>query len=108
MQLLNEALLRVVAGWHGLQARTKDESGQTLAEYGLIMAVIAVHLKLFLMGEDGEREAGCPLCRTIVGEEPRPASAPEPEGRRQESATVERSAPASTGRLAQPSGSHQR
>ena len=42
MQLLNEALLRVVAGWHGLQARTKDESGQTLAEYGLIMAVIAV------------------------------------------------------------------
>jgi len=42
MQLLNEALLRVLAGWHGLQARTKDESGQTLAEYGLIMAVIAV------------------------------------------------------------------
>ena len=42
MQLLNEALLRVLAGWHGLQARTKDESGQTLAEYGLILAVIAV------------------------------------------------------------------
>lgn len=42
MQLLNEALLRVLAGWHGIQARTKDESGQTLAEYGLIMAVIAV------------------------------------------------------------------
>jgi Flp pilus assembly pilin Flp len=42
MQLVNEALLRVLAGWHGLQARTKDESGQTLAEYGLIMAVIAV------------------------------------------------------------------
>lgn len=42
MQLVNEALLRALAGWHGLQARTKDESGQTLAEYGLIMAVIAV------------------------------------------------------------------
>lgn len=42
MQLLNEALLRVLAGWHGLEARTKDESGQTLAEYGLILAVIAV------------------------------------------------------------------
>ena len=40
MQLLNETLLRVLAGWHGLQAR--DEEGQTLAEYGLIMAVIAV------------------------------------------------------------------
>ena len=42
MQLLNEALLRVLTGWHELQARTKDENGQTLAEYGLIMAVIAV------------------------------------------------------------------
>jgi Flp pilus assembly pilin Flp len=42
MQLLNEALLRVIAGVHGLHARTKDEEGQTLAEYGLIMAVIAV------------------------------------------------------------------
>lgn len=42
MQLLNEALLRVICGVHGLHARTKDEEGQTLAEYGLIMAVIAV------------------------------------------------------------------
>jgi Flp pilus assembly pilin Flp len=42
MQLMNEALLRVIAGVHGLHARTKDEEGQTLAEYGLIMAVIAV------------------------------------------------------------------
>lgn len=42
MQLLNEALLRVLTGWHELQARSKDENGQTLAEYGLIMAVIAV------------------------------------------------------------------
>jgi Flp pilus assembly pilin Flp len=42
MQLLNTALLRVLTGWQGLQARLTDEEGQTLAEYGLIMAVIAV------------------------------------------------------------------
>ena len=42
MQLLNEALLRMLAGYHGLQARLSDEEGQTLAEYGLIMALIAV------------------------------------------------------------------
>ena len=42
MQLLNQALLRILTGWHGLQARAQDEEGQTLAEYGLIMAVIAV------------------------------------------------------------------
>jgi len=42
MQLLNEALLRMLTGWHGLQARLSDEEGQTLAEYGLIMALIAV------------------------------------------------------------------
>jgi Flp pilus assembly pilin Flp len=42
MQMINEALLRVLTGWHELQARATDEKGQTLAEYGLIMAVIAV------------------------------------------------------------------
>ncbi len=42
MSILNEALLRVLTGWQGLQARAQDEKGQTLAEYGLIMAVIAV------------------------------------------------------------------
>jgi Flp pilus assembly pilin Flp len=42
VQRLNEAMLRVLAGWHGLQARASEEEGQTLAEYGLIMAVIAV------------------------------------------------------------------
>ncbi len=42
MPFLNEALLRALAGWHGLQTRLRDEEGQTLAEYGLIMAVIAV------------------------------------------------------------------
>ena len=42
MQIINEAILRVVAGWHDLQARLSDEEGQTLGEYGLIMAVISV------------------------------------------------------------------
>ena len=42
MQLVNDALLRMLAGWHNLKARAQDEEGQTLAEYGLIMAVIAV------------------------------------------------------------------
>ena len=42
MSLINEGILRVMAGLNGLQARLKDEEGQTLAEYGLIMAVIAV------------------------------------------------------------------
>lgn len=42
MQLVNEALLRVLAGWHGMQTHVKDEEGQTLAEYGLILAVIAI------------------------------------------------------------------
>ncbi len=41
MQLLNEALLRLLT-WEGFQVRANDEEGQTLAEYGLIMAVIAV------------------------------------------------------------------
>ena len=41
MQLLNEAILRLLA-WEGFQVRANDEEGQTLAEYGLIMAVIAV------------------------------------------------------------------
>jgi Flp pilus assembly pilin Flp len=35
-------LLRGLTGWHGIQARLSEEKGQTLAEYGLIMAVIAV------------------------------------------------------------------
>ena len=42
MQLINETLLRMLTGWHSLQARASEEEGQTLAEYGLIMAVIAV------------------------------------------------------------------
>ncbi len=42
MRIVNEALLRVLTGWNGLQARISDEKGQTLGEYGLIMAVIAV------------------------------------------------------------------
>ncbi len=42
MRLLNEALLHALVGFQGLRARMQDEEGQTLAEYGLIMAVIAV------------------------------------------------------------------
>ena len=42
MRIVNEALLRALTGWQNLQTRMKDEDGQTLAEYGLIMAVIAV------------------------------------------------------------------
>lgn len=38
MRLINEALLRLMVGFQGL----RKEEGQTLAEYGLIMAVIAV------------------------------------------------------------------
>lgn len=38
MRLVNEALLRLLVGLQGL----RKEEGQTLAEYGLIMAVIAV------------------------------------------------------------------
>ncbi len=40
--MLNELTLRVLAAFHGFEAKMKDEDGQTLAEYGLIMAVIAV------------------------------------------------------------------
>ena len=42
MRFLNEAILRTLTGWHELRIRLSDEEGQTLAEYGLIMAVIAV------------------------------------------------------------------
>jgi Flp pilus assembly pilin Flp len=42
MRLVSETLLRLVVGLQGLRTRLADEEGQTLAEYGLIMAVIAV------------------------------------------------------------------
>ena len=42
MRFLNEAILRALTGMHELRIRLSDEEGQTLAEYGLIMAVIAV------------------------------------------------------------------
>jgi Flp pilus assembly pilin Flp len=40
--MVNEVALRLLVAWQGLKARFEDEHGQTLAEYGLIMAVIAV------------------------------------------------------------------
>ena len=42
MRVLNEAMLRVLSGWYGLRARVSEEEGQTLAEYALILAVIAL------------------------------------------------------------------
>jgi Flp pilus assembly pilin Flp len=41
MNTLNNAFLRLLS-WQAPQIKTSDEKGQTLAEYGLIMAVIAV------------------------------------------------------------------
>jgi Flp pilus assembly pilin Flp len=44
MRILNEALLRVLTGWQNLQARVTDEEGQTLAEYGVLLAVVAAFI----------------------------------------------------------------
>ena len=41
MRILNDALLRLMT-WEAPKINMSDEEGQTLAEYGLIMAVIAV------------------------------------------------------------------
>ena len=41
MRMLNDALLRLMT-WEASRIHVSDEKGQTLAEYGLIMAVIAV------------------------------------------------------------------
>ena len=41
MRMLNDVLLRLMT-WEAPQIKVSDEKGQTLAEYGLIMAVIAV------------------------------------------------------------------
>lgn len=40
--MLKELALRALVAIQGLEGKVKDEEGQTLAEYGLIMAVIAV------------------------------------------------------------------
>jgi Flp pilus assembly pilin Flp len=40
--MVNELAIRVLVALQGLKAKFEDEHGQTLAEYGLIMAVIAV------------------------------------------------------------------
>lgn len=42
VRLLNEALLRLMAGVRGLGSGGARERGQTLAEYGLLLALIAV------------------------------------------------------------------
>jgi len=40
--MFRELAIRAVLALHNLQSRLQDEEGQTLAEYGLIMAVIAI------------------------------------------------------------------
>jgi Flp pilus assembly pilin Flp len=40
--MLKNLALRALVAIKGLESKVKDEEGQTLAEYGLIMAVIAV------------------------------------------------------------------
>ncbi len=40
--MLKDLALRVLVAIQALENKVKDEDGQTLAEYGLIMAVIAV------------------------------------------------------------------
>ncbi len=40
--MIQELALRALVAFKMLEAKTQDEDGQTLAEYGLIMAVIAV------------------------------------------------------------------
>jgi len=40
--MIHELALRALVAFKMIQAKTQDEDGQTLAEYGLIMAVIAV------------------------------------------------------------------
>ncbi len=40
--MLKNLALRVLVALQAIESKVKDEEGQTLAEYGLIMAVIAV------------------------------------------------------------------
>jgi len=40
--MLKELVVRALVALKGLESKLTDEEGQTLAEYGLIMAVIAV------------------------------------------------------------------
>ena len=40
--MIKDLVLRVLVAIQSLESKVKDEEGQTLAEYGLIMAVIAV------------------------------------------------------------------
>jgi Flp pilus assembly pilin Flp len=40
--MIKDLALRVLVAFQSIESKMKDEEGQTLAEYGLIMAVIAV------------------------------------------------------------------
>ena len=40
--MLKEVALRILVALQSIESRVTDDEGQTLAEYGLIMAVIAI------------------------------------------------------------------
>ena len=42
MQAINHVMLSMMVRWDNLMAKTKDEDGQTLVEYGLIIALISI------------------------------------------------------------------
>lgn len=42
MQLINDFMTSLLARWENFIASTKDEEGQTLIEYGLIVALISI------------------------------------------------------------------
>ena len=46
---MQKATIRVLAALHNLRSKTQDEHGQTLAEYGIMMAVIAVAIMVTAM-----------------------------------------------------------
>ena len=50
MKMVNEALLRLMVGVQEARTRLAEERGQTLAEYGLILAVVAFLMRDTLLG----------------------------------------------------------
>ena len=42
MQAINDFMLGMLVRWDSVMAHTKDENGQTLVEYGLIIALISI------------------------------------------------------------------
>ena len=46
---MQESAMYVLAALHNLRSKTQDEHGQTLAEYGIMMSVIAVAIMVTAM-----------------------------------------------------------